>query len=59
MKKTFKMHDRLYIGLSGLASDIQTLSQLFKFKLNLYKMNEERDISPKTFTGEPFILFES
>ena len=28
MKKTFMMHDRLFLGLSGLASDIQTLSQV-------------------------------
>jgi 20S proteasome subunit beta 3 len=52
MKKTFKMHDRLFIGLSGLGSDIQSLAQLFTFKLNMYKMSEERDISPKTFTGK-------
>jgi hypothetical protein len=24
-QKVFKMHDRLYIGLAGLASDVQTL----------------------------------
>ena len=50
MKKTFKMHDRLFLGLSGLGTDIQTLEQLFNFKLKRYKLKEERRISPKTFS---------
>jgi len=47
--KVFKMHDRLFIGLTGLASDVLTLSQLLRFRLNLYKLREERDMKPKTF----------
>lgn len=30
MKKIYKIHDHLYVGLSGLASDQMTLAQRFK-----------------------------
>ena len=88
MPKVFKVHDQLFVGLAGLASDMQTLcvhlpSQLqlshpegrwrrahhdptrpnsalsaahalsrhahFKFRHNLYKLREERDMKPSTF----------
>jgi len=45
------MSDRLFVGLSGLATDIQTLEQLLRFRLNLYKLREERDIKPETFSA--------
>lgn len=45
----FKMHDKLFLGLTGLMSDITTLEQLFRFKLELYSMCENRLIKPKTF----------
>jgi 20S proteasome subunit beta 3 len=47
--KIFEVHPRLFFGLSGLGTDVQTLSQRFKFKVNMYKMREERDIAPHTF----------
>lgn len=50
-KKVYKMHDKLYCGLAGLATDVQTLSANLKFRLNLYKLNEERDMKPSTFSG--------
>lgn len=49
-QKSFKMHDKLFIGLAGLATDVMTFSQLLNFKLKLYKLREERDIRPKTFS---------
>ncbi|KAI8591725.1 nucleophile aminohydrolase [Geranomyces variabilis] len=49
-QKIFEINPRTYIGLPGLATDVQTLSELFRFKTNLYKLREERDISPKTFS---------
>ncbi|KAL6766565.1 hypothetical protein ACKKBG_A36545 [Auxenochlorella protothecoides x Auxenochlorella symbiontica] len=48
-KKVYKIHDQLFLGLSGLASDAETLSQRFKFKHTLYKLREERDIKPSAF----------
>ncbi|KAM7393604.1 hypothetical protein PAMP_020462 [Pampus punctatissimus] len=48
-QKIFPMGDRLYIGLAGLATDVQTVSQRLKFRLNLYELKEGRQIKPKTF----------
>lgn len=49
--QTFKLTDRLFVGLSGLASDIQTLEQLLRFRLNMYRLREEREIKPETFSA--------
>lgn len=48
-QKIFEMAPRLYIGLSGLATDVQTVSNRLKFRLNLYTLRENRDIKPQTF----------
>lgn len=48
-QKIFEMGPRLYIGLPGLATDVQTVSQRLKFRLNLYELRENREIKPKTF----------
>ncbi|MBN3276853.1 PSB3 protein, partial [Polyodon spathula] len=48
-QKIFPMGDRLFIGLAGLATDVQTVSQRLKFRLNLYELKEGRRIKPKTF----------
>ena len=48
--KTFRMHDKLFVGLSGLATDVQTVSEKLKFRINMYKLKEERDIKASTFT---------
>jgi len=50
-QKVFKMHDKLMLGVTGLATDVQTLSQLLKFRLNMYRMREEREIKPETFSA--------
>lgn len=64
-QKLYQMGPRLYVGLPGLATDVQTMyvavflclkltwlrAQKLKFRLNLYKMREERDIAPKTLTN--------
>jgi len=47
--KIFKMHDKLYLGLSGLVSDVQTMHQKLVYRLNLYRLREEREIKPKVF----------
>mmetsp|Transcript_95 Transcript_95/g.169 ORF Transcript_95/g.169 Transcript_95/m.169 type:complete len:205 (-) Transcript_95:1911-2525(-) len=50
-QKTFKIHDHLFVGLSGLATDMQTLHQRFKFRHNLYNLREEREMRPTTFAN--------
>lgn len=48
-EKVFEMGPKLYLGLAGLATDVQTVSQRLKFRLNLYELRENRNIKPKTF----------
>jgi 20S proteasome subunit beta 3 len=47
--KVFKMHDRLFIGLAGLATDQQTFYEKLKFRMAMYSLREERDIKPASF----------
>ncbi|PWZ02506.1 putative PUP3-20S proteasome subunit beta3 [Testicularia cyperi] len=47
--KVFRVTEKTYIGLPGLASDVSTLKERFRYRVNMYKMKEERDIEPETF----------
>jgi 20S proteasome subunit beta 3 len=47
--RVFEMHDKLVLGLSGLASDVQTISEKLAFRMKMYELREERPIRPKTF----------
>ncbi|KAF8502490.1 20S proteasome subunit beta 3 [Gautieria morchelliformis] len=47
--KIFPVTDRTYIGLSGLATDVLTLRERFRFRVNMYNIKEEREIEPATF----------
>ena len=49
-QKVFEITDKCYIGLAGLATDVQTLAEKMRYKVNLYKLQEERVITPKTFS---------
>lgn len=48
-KKVYQIHNRLFVGLGGLATDAETLHEKLVFRHNLYKLREERDIKPSTF----------
>lgn len=48
--QVFPVSDKLYIGLSGLATDTYTLRESLRFRVNMYRMKEEREITPETFT---------
>ncbi|THU60495.1 hypothetical protein C4D60_Mb07t13360 [Musa balbisiana] len=50
-ERIFKIHDKLYIGLSGLATDVHTLYQRLIFRHKLYQLREERDMKPRTFAS--------
>eukprot|EP00850_Spirogloea_muscicola_P002292 SM000008S22381 [mRNA] locus=s8:1356893:1358546:+ [translate_table: standard] len=50
-QRIFKIHDRLYIGLSGLGTDVQTLYQRLVFRHKLYQLREERNMRPQTFAN--------
>jgi len=51
MQKTFQMNDKTFIGLTGLMSDAQTLEQRFRFRSNMYRLREEREMSPTAFSN--------
>lgn len=48
-QKIFQMGPKLFVGLPGLATDVQTVSNRLKFRLNLYTLRENRDMKPETF----------
>ncbi|KAH7421057.1 hypothetical protein KP509_13G038700 [Ceratopteris richardii] len=50
-QRVFKIHDKLYIGLSGLITDVQTLHQRLQFRHKLYHLREERNMKPATFAS--------
>eukprot|EP00043_Microstomoeca_roanoka_P008057 m.77771 g.77771 ORF g.77771 m.77771 type:complete len:205 (+) comp14080_c0_seq1:1199-1813(+) len=47
-QKIFQMGPKVFVGLPGLGTDAITVSNRLKFRLNLYKLREERDIEPQT-----------
>ena len=51
MQKTFQVNDRTLCGMTGLATDMQTLEQKFVFRNNMYRLREERDMSPEVFSN--------
>mmetsp|Transcript_1160 Transcript_1160/g.4092 ORF Transcript_1160/g.4092 Transcript_1160/m.4092 type:complete len:207 (-) Transcript_1160:941-1561(-) len=50
-QKVFSVHDKLWIGLPGLGTDVQTVMQKLKFRHNLYELREERKMRPETFAN--------
>lgn len=49
--KVFNYAPSVYLGLTGLATDVITVSDLFRYKVNLYRLREERHISPQTLAN--------
>ena len=47
-QKIFQLTDQTFVGLAGLATDVQTMSQLLDFRIKLYSLREERTMQPKT-----------
>ncbi len=50
-EKVFKIQDNIIMGLGGLGTDIQTFSAKMEEKVNLYRLRENKDIKPRTFTN--------
>lgn len=48
--KIFSYGD-VYLGLTGLATDVSTVADLFRYKVNMYRLREERNISPQTMAN--------
>uniref|UniRef100_A0A0B7KKH7 Proteasome subunit beta n=4 Tax=Clonostachys TaxID=110564 RepID=A0A0B7KKH7_BIOOC len=48
--KVFQYGD-VFLGLTGLATDVNTVSDLFRYKTNMYRLREERPIAPRTMAN--------
>merc|ERR1712159_954228 len=48
-EKCFQMGDKLFVGLGGFVTDIQTVHEKLLFRKNLYEQREKRKISPEVF----------
>lgn len=40
-----------FLALTGLASDVLTVNETFRMKTNMYKMKEQREIEPTSFSN--------
>ena len=49
--KIFQYAPSTYLGLTGLATDVSTVSDLMRYKVNMYRLREERQISPQTLAN--------
>ena len=49
--QVFEMNPHLWVGLPGLATDIQTVKQKIEFRMNMYELKETRQMRPKTFAN--------
>lgn len=50
-KRVFKVNNRTLFGLCGLGTDVLTVKQKLMTEVMLYKLSEERDISPRVFSN--------
>lgn len=48
-QKVFKMQDNILLGISGLATDIQTFHAKMEYKLNMFRLRENREMTAKSF----------
>lgn len=49
-KKVFQF-GKTFVGLAGLAADVQTMNSLLKFRKNLYELREEREMTPRVLSN--------
>ncbi|CAD2096036.1 proteasome subunit beta type-3, putative [Plasmodium vinckei] len=49
--KIFKINDHIYVGLSGLATDIQSLYELLRYRVNLYQIRQETEMNIDCFSN--------
>eukprot|EP01066_Platyproteum_vivax_P002591 Platyproteum_vivax@DN13179_c0_g1_i1.p1 len=49
--KTFKMTNRCYLGLGGLATDVLTVHNQLRFRMNLYALREEREMKAQVVSN--------
>jgi len=47
--KIYQINEKVYVAFSGLGTDAQTLVNKFRFRHNIYKLREEKDMKPTSF----------
>lgn len=45
------MGPHVFLGLAGLATDVQTVYERLRFRKNLYELKEDREMPPKIFAS--------
>ncbi len=50
-QKVYKIQDNILMGLSGLHTDCQAFSLIMRRKVELYRIREETDLTPKLFAS--------
>lgn len=50
-QKIFQINERNFIGLAGLATDIQTVREELRFQVNLLELREERPVESKKLSS--------
>eukprot|EP01126_Amoeba_proteus_P045499 TRINITY_DN5099_c0_g1_i1.p1 TRINITY_DN5099_c0_g1~~TRINITY_DN5099_c0_g1_i1.p1 ORF type:complete len:205 (+),score=34.36 TRINITY_DN5099_c0_g1_i1:95-709(+) len=48
--KVFQLTPRTFVGLPGLLTDCQTMHERLKYRVNMYRLREEREMTPKVLT---------
>jgi len=51
MHKVFKIHDKAFVGWSGLVTDMQTMQQKLTYRTKMYSLREDRLIRPKVLAN--------
>lgn len=50
-KKVFEITDKLFVGMTGLATDLLSLEHVIRYRCNLYLLREGREITPQAFSA--------
>lgn len=51
MQKIHEVYPHLWVGLPGLATDLETVWKKIQFRTNMYELKEGRKMKPETFAS--------
>jgi 20S proteasome subunit beta 3 len=49
-EKIFQINDRIFLGLGGLLTDVQTVYEQLRYDVSLLELHEERPIEPEVLS---------
>jgi 20S proteasome subunit beta 3 len=50
-QRIFQINDRIFLGLAGLLTDVQTVYEHLRYEVNLLELREERVLEPPEFVA--------